>query len=113
MVIRKRSRRPEAEVTHRVLLGPKIDLHTGVHKAFAKLLDHSFQYRRRDSVHTFVMADEKHESPFGFFHWFVRVWEWLDTVLSGFLVQSRSFVAFDSWVGMASVWCIGCDYHLR
>jgi uncharacterized protein len=65
----KRPRRSDVEVTHRVLLGPKIDLHVGVHKAFAKLLDSSFQYTKRDSVHAFVMADEKHESPFRFFHW--------------------------------------------
>jgi glycosyltransferase involved in cell wall biosynthesis len=69
LIRRKRPRRSEAEVTHRVLLGPKIDLHLGVHRAFAKLLDPSFQYRRRDSVHAFVMADEQHESPFRFFHW--------------------------------------------
>ncbi|UCF17475.1 MAG: radical SAM protein, partial [Phycisphaerales bacterium] len=65
----RRPRKPEIEATHRVLLGPKIDLHVGVHSAFAKLLDRSFQYSKRDSVHTFVMADEQHESPFGFFHW--------------------------------------------
>ncbi len=66
---RKIPRRSDVEVTHRVLLGPKIDLHVGVHRAFAKLLDPSFQYSKRDSVHTFVMADEKHQSPFRFFHW--------------------------------------------
>lgn len=65
----KRPRRSEVEATHRVLLGPKIDLHVGVHKAFAKLLDPSFQYSKRDSVHTFVMADEQQESPFRSFHW--------------------------------------------
>jgi uncharacterized protein len=69
LIRRKRPRRPEVEVTHRVLLGPKIDLHVGVHNAFARLLDRSFQYSKRDSVHTFVMADERHESPFRFFHW--------------------------------------------
>jgi uncharacterized protein len=69
LIRRKRPRRSEVEVTHRVLLGPKIDLHVGVHKAFAKLLDPSFQYSKRDSVHTFVMADEQHKSPFRFFHW--------------------------------------------
>jgi uncharacterized protein len=66
---KKRPRQPEIEATHRVLLGPKIDLHVGVHSAFAKLLDRPFQYSKRDSVHTFVMADEQHGSPFGFFHW--------------------------------------------
>jgi len=69
LIRRKRPRRSEVEVTHRILLGPKIDLHVGVHKAFAKLLDPSFQYSKRDSVHTFVMADEQQESPFRFFHW--------------------------------------------
>ena len=66
---RKRPRRSDAKATHRVLLGPKIDLHVGVHNAFAKLLDPSFQYSKRDSVHAFVMADEQHKSPFRFFHW--------------------------------------------
>ena len=69
LIRRKSRRRSEVEATHRVLLGPKIDLHVGVHNAFAKLLDPSFQYSKRDSVHTFVMADEQHESPFRFFHW--------------------------------------------
>jgi glycosyltransferase involved in cell wall biosynthesis len=46
-----------------------MDLHTGVHQAFTKLLDPSFQYRRKDSVHAFVMADGQHESPYRFFHW--------------------------------------------
>lgn len=69
LIRRKKPRRSEVEVTHRVLLGPKIDLHVGVHKAFAKLLDPSFQYSKRDSVHAFVMADEQQESPFRFFHW--------------------------------------------
>jgi uncharacterized protein len=59
--------RPKA--THRVLLGPKIDLHVGVHNAFARLLGEDFQYRKRDCVHTFVMADEQHVSPFRSFHW--------------------------------------------
>jgi serine-type anaerobic sulfatase-maturating enzyme len=82
-VRRKRSRRSEAGVTRRVLLGPKIDLHIGVHNAFAKLFDRGpqtpavafsgpdphFQYSKRDCVHAFVMADERHKSPFGFFHW--------------------------------------------
>jgi uncharacterized protein len=65
----KRSRRPEVEVTHRVLLGPKIDLHLGVHNAFARLLGPDFQYSKRDCMHSFVMADEQHKSPFGSFHW--------------------------------------------
>jgi uncharacterized protein len=65
----KRKRRSQGKVTHRVLLGPRIDLHVGVHKAFTKLLDLSFQYRRTDSVHAFVMADKQHNSPFRFFHW--------------------------------------------
>jgi uncharacterized protein len=70
LIPRKRPRRTKVEeVTHRVLLGPKIDLHIGVHNAFAKLLDTSFQYSKRDSVHAFVMADEQHKSPFRFFHW--------------------------------------------
>jgi uncharacterized protein len=69
LIRRKRPRRSEVEVTHQVLLGPKMDLHVGVHNAFAKLLDPSFQYSRRDCVHAFVMADEQHKSPFGFFHW--------------------------------------------
>jgi len=66
---RKISRRSEIEVTREVLLGPKIDLHVGVHNAFAKLLSPDFQYSRRDCVHSFVMADEQHKSPFGSFHW--------------------------------------------
>ena len=65
----KRAPRSKGQATHRVLLGPKIDLHVGVHNAFGKLLDRSFQYRRKDSVHTFVMADEQHKSPFGSFLW--------------------------------------------
>jgi uncharacterized protein len=65
----KRPHKPETEATHRVLLGPKIDLHVGVHSAFTKLLDRPFQYSKRDPVHAFVMADERHESPFRFFHW--------------------------------------------
>ncbi|MHC4144524.1 MAG: glycosyltransferase family 4 protein [Planctomycetota bacterium] len=63
------SRRSGIEVTREVLLGPRIDLHVGVHRAFAKLLSPDFQYSKRDCVHTFVMADEQHESPFGSFHW--------------------------------------------
>jgi len=66
---RRTARKPEVETTHRVLLGPKIDLHVGVHSAFARLLDPAFKYSKRDSVHTFLMADEQHESPFGSFHW--------------------------------------------
>jgi uncharacterized protein len=69
LIRKKMPRRPEVEVTHRILLGPKIDLHVGVHKAFAKLLSPDFQYSKRDSVHAFVVADEQHESPFRFFHW--------------------------------------------
>jgi len=46
-----------------------MDLHGGVHNAFAKLLNPYFQYSKRDCVHSFVMADEQHESPFRFFHW--------------------------------------------
>ncbi len=56
-------------MTRQVLLGPKIDLHVGVHKAFAKLLGPHLRYSKRDCVHTFVMAHEQHKSPFGFFHW--------------------------------------------
>jgi radical SAM protein with 4Fe4S-binding SPASM domain len=69
LIRRKISRRSEIEVTREVLLGPKIDLHVGVHNAFAKLLSPDFQYSRRDCVHSFVMADEQHKSPFGSFHW--------------------------------------------
>jgi glycosyltransferase involved in cell wall biosynthesis len=69
LIRRKISRRSETEVTREVLLGPKIDLHVGVHNAFAKLLSPDFQYSRRDCVHSFVMADEQHKSPFGSFHW--------------------------------------------
>jgi uncharacterized protein len=70
VLIRKKiSRRSEMEVTREVLLGPKIDLHIGVHNAFAKLLSPDFQYSRRDCVHSFVTADEQHKSPFGSFHW--------------------------------------------
>jgi glycosyltransferase involved in cell wall biosynthesis len=69
LIPRKRPRRPEVEVTHQVLLGPKIDLHVGVHNAFTRLLSPDFQYSRRDCVHSFVMADEQHKSPFGSFHW--------------------------------------------
>jgi len=69
LIPRKRSQKPKGEVTHRVLLGPKIDLHVGVHNAFARLLSPNFQYSRRDCVHSFVMADERHKSPFGSFHW--------------------------------------------
>ena len=65
----RRRRRRQLEVTHRVLLGPKIDLHVGVHNAFARLLGPDFQYQKRDCVHTFVMADEQQVSPFGSFHW--------------------------------------------
>ena len=65
----KKYRRSEGQATHRILLGPKIDLHVGVHRAFARLLDRSFQYRRTDPVHSFIMADEHHGSPFRFFHW--------------------------------------------
>lgn len=66
---RQKTRRSKGVGTHRVLLGPKLDLHVGVHRAFAKLLDPSLQYRRSDSAHAFVMADEQHASPFRFFHW--------------------------------------------
>jgi uncharacterized protein len=66
---KKRSRKLKGEVTHRVLLGPKIDLHLGVHSAFARLIGPDFQYSRRDCVHSFVMPDEKHNSPFSSFHW--------------------------------------------
>jgi uncharacterized protein len=69
LIRRKISRRSEIEVTREVLLGPKIDLHVGVHNAFAKLLSPDFQYSRRDCVHSFVMADEQHKSPFDSFHW--------------------------------------------
>jgi uncharacterized protein len=69
LIRRKISRRLEIEVTREVLLGPKVDLHVGVHNAFAKLLSPDFQYSRRDCVHSFVMADEQHKSPFGSFHW--------------------------------------------
>jgi len=69
LIHRKISWRSEIEVTHEVLLGPRTDLHVGVHNAFAKLLSPDFQYSRRDCVHSFVMADERHRSPFGFFHW--------------------------------------------
>ena len=69
LIHRRRSRRSQVEVTRQVLLGPKIDLHVGVHSAFAELLDPHFQYSKRDCIHTFVMADERHKSPFGFFHW--------------------------------------------
>jgi len=65
----KRPRRSEGRVTREVLLGPEIDLHAGVHGAFAKLLDPHFQCRKTDCVHAFIMADEQHKSPFGFFHW--------------------------------------------
>ena len=65
----RKPRRSKGQATHRVLLGPKIDLHVGVHNAFGKLLGPDFQYRRKDSTHTFVMADEQHESPFSCFHW--------------------------------------------
>jgi uncharacterized protein len=65
----KRARRSEGEVTHRVLLGPKIDLHVGVHNAFTRLLGPDFQYSKRDCVHSFVMPDEQHKSPFASFHW--------------------------------------------
>jgi uncharacterized protein len=66
---RKISRKSEIEVAREVLLGPKIDLHVGVHNAFARLLSPDFQYSERDCVHSFVMADEQHKSPFGSFHW--------------------------------------------
>jgi uncharacterized protein len=69
LISRKRSRKPKREVTHRVLLGPKIDLHLGVHSAFKRLLGPDFQYSRRDCVHSFVMPHEKPSSPFGSFHW--------------------------------------------
>ncbi|UCC99507.1 MAG: glycosyltransferase, partial [Phycisphaerales bacterium] len=69
LIRRKRPWKSKVKVTHRILLGPKIDLHLGVHTAFAKLLDSSFQYSKRDSIHTFVMANERQESPFRFFHW--------------------------------------------
>ena len=61
--------RSRAGVTRRIMLGPRMDLHTGVHRSFAKLLDPSFQYRRSDSMHAFVMADAQHESPYRHFHW--------------------------------------------
>ena len=63
------SRKSEIEASRRVLLGPKIDLHVGVHDAFAKLLGPDFQYSKRDCVHSFVMTDERQKSPFGSFHW--------------------------------------------
>ena len=59
----------EITVTCEILLGPRIDLHVGVHNAFAKLLGPDFQYSRRYCVHSFVMTDEQHESPFDSFHW--------------------------------------------
>lgn len=62
------TRKSKVAATHRVLLGPRLDLHTGVHKAFSRLLTAPFQYRRTDSVHTFLMADGQHGSPFRFFH---------------------------------------------
>jgi len=65
----RRRRKLKVEATHRVLLGPKVDLHVGVHNAFARLLGPNFQYRKRDCVHTFVMADDQHVSPFDSFHW--------------------------------------------
>jgi len=46
-----------------------MDLHVGVHNAFAELLGPHFQYSRRDCLHSFVAADERHGSPFHFFHW--------------------------------------------
>jgi glycosyltransferase involved in cell wall biosynthesis len=52
-----------------VLLGPKIDLHVGVHDAFANLSGFNFQHRRRDCMHIFVMASEQDKSPFHQFHW--------------------------------------------
>ena len=55
-------------MTCEILLGPRIDLHVGVHNAFDKLLGPDFQYSRRDCVHSFVMIDE-HDSPFRSFHW--------------------------------------------
>jgi uncharacterized protein len=69
LIRRKRARRSEVEMTREVLLGPEIDLHLGVHNALAKLLNPYFQCGKRDCVHAFVMADEQHKSPFGFFHW--------------------------------------------
>jgi hypothetical protein len=59
----------EITVSYEILLGPKIDLHVGVHNSFAELIGPDFQYSRRDCVHSFVMTDESHESPFGSFHW--------------------------------------------
>ena len=56
-------------MTREVLLGPRTDLHVGVHNAFVKLLSPDFQYSKRDCVHSFVMVDEQHKSPFGSFHW--------------------------------------------
>lgn len=66
---RTRRQQSQAEGTHRVLLGPKMDLHVGVHEAFSRLLDPAFQYRRLNPVHAFIMADERQASPFRFFHW--------------------------------------------
>lgn len=58
----------DPRVNRTVLLGPKIDLHVGVHNALTGLRLPDFQHRRHDCLHVFVMANEKDTSPFAFFH---------------------------------------------
>jgi len=68
-ISRQKSWKSDVESTREVLLGPEIDLHLGVHDAFARLLEPYFHCSRRDCVHALPMAEEQHQSPFAFFHW--------------------------------------------
>jgi glycosyltransferase involved in cell wall biosynthesis len=65
----ERDKNTEVGVFNAVLLGPKIDLHVGVHDALSKLCHPHFLHRRKNCVHVFPMSAEQDKSPFNSFHW--------------------------------------------